>query len=61
LIGVSGANLYAPQGQGALVTRDYDLFLPLDINEVRSRLNGSFSLSGPVAMIARVGEREIGS
>jgi hypothetical protein len=30
LIGVSGANLYAPQGQGAFATRDHDLFLPLD-------------------------------
>jgi hypothetical protein len=30
LIGVSGANLYAPGGQGSFVTRDYDLFLPLD-------------------------------
>jgi hypothetical protein len=30
LIGVSGANLYAPAGQGAFVTRDYDLFIPPD-------------------------------
>lgn len=30
LIGVSGANLYAPGGQGAFVTRDYDFLLPLD-------------------------------
>jgi hypothetical protein len=30
LIGVSWANLYAPGGQGSFVTRDYDLFLPLD-------------------------------
>jgi hypothetical protein len=29
LIGVSGANLYAPGGQGAFVTRDYDFLLPL--------------------------------
>jgi hypothetical protein len=30
LIGVSGANLYAPEGQGAFATRDFDLFLPPD-------------------------------
>lgn len=30
LIGVSGANLYAPGGQAAFVTKDYDLFLPHD-------------------------------
>jgi hypothetical protein len=30
LIGVAGANFYAPDGQGAFVTRDHDLFLPLD-------------------------------
>ena len=30
LIGVSGANFYAPAGQAAFVTRDYDLFLPPD-------------------------------
>jgi len=28
LIGVSGANLYAPAGQASFVTKDYDLFLP---------------------------------
>ena len=30
LIGVSGANLYAPVGGGRFVTDDYDLFLPSD-------------------------------
>lgn len=30
LIGVSGANLYAPAGQAVFVTDDFDLFLPLD-------------------------------
>jgi hypothetical protein len=30
LIGVSGANLYAPSGQARFVTQDYDLFLPPD-------------------------------
>jgi len=30
LIGVSGANLYGPGGQAIFVTRDFDLFLPLD-------------------------------
>jgi hypothetical protein len=30
LIGVAGANLYAPEGQGAFATRDHDLFLPAD-------------------------------
>jgi hypothetical protein len=30
LIGVSGANFYAPAGQASFVTRDYDLFLPPD-------------------------------
>ena len=34
LIGVSGANLYAPAGQGAFVTLDYDLFLPLDADNL---------------------------
>ena len=34
LIGVSGANLYAPAGQGAFVTRDYDLLLPLDADNL---------------------------
>lgn len=28
LIGVSGANLYAPAGQASFITKDYDLFLP---------------------------------
>lgn len=36
LIGVSGANLYAPAGQGAFVTRDYDLLLPLDADNLVS-------------------------
>lgn len=30
LIGVSGANLYAPSGQAAFITEDFDLFLPPD-------------------------------
>ena len=30
LIGVSGANLYAPAAGAVFVTQDYDLFLPLD-------------------------------
>jgi hypothetical protein len=30
LIGVSGANLYAPGGQAVFATEDFDLFLPLD-------------------------------
>lgn len=30
LIGVSGANLYAPHGGGRFVTDDFDLFLPPD-------------------------------
>lgn len=30
LIGVSGANLYAPPGGGRFVTDDFDLFLPPD-------------------------------
>jgi hypothetical protein len=30
LIGVSGANLYAPGGQARFLTEDYDLFLPPD-------------------------------
>ncbi|MBI4888394.1 MAG: hypothetical protein HY824_14965 [Acidobacteria bacterium] len=30
LIGVSGANLYAPPGGAGFVTDDFDLFLPLD-------------------------------
>jgi hypothetical protein len=30
LIGVYGANLYAPSGQSLFVTRDADFFLPLD-------------------------------
>jgi hypothetical protein len=30
LIGVSGANLYAPGGQAVFVTKDLDLFLPPD-------------------------------
>lgn len=30
LIGVSGANLYAPAGQAMFTTEDFDLFLPLD-------------------------------
>jgi hypothetical protein len=30
LIGVAGANHYALGGQDAFITRDYDLFLPLD-------------------------------
>ena len=34
LIGVSGANLYAPAGQGAFVTLDFDLFLPLDADNL---------------------------
>jgi hypothetical protein len=30
LIGVSGANLYGPAGQAIFTTEDFDLFLPLD-------------------------------
>ncbi len=30
LIGVGGANYYAPSGQAAFITQDHDLFLPLD-------------------------------
>jgi len=30
LIGVSGANLYAPAGQAVFITKDFDLFLPPD-------------------------------
>jgi hypothetical protein len=30
LIGVSGANLYGPAGQAVFTTDDFDLFLPLD-------------------------------
>lgn len=30
LIGVSGANLYAPAGQAVFATEDFDLFLPPD-------------------------------
>jgi hypothetical protein len=30
LIGVSGANLYAPGGQAIVITKDIDFFLPLD-------------------------------
>jgi len=30
LIGVSGANLYGPTGQATFTTDDFDLFLPLD-------------------------------
>jgi hypothetical protein len=30
LIGVSGANMYAPSGQARFVTQDYDLLLPPD-------------------------------
>jgi hypothetical protein len=30
LIGVSGANLYAPSGQAVFATEDFDLFVPLD-------------------------------
>jgi len=30
LIGVSGANLYGPAGQAVFTTEDFDLFLPLD-------------------------------
>ena len=34
LIGVSGANLYAPGGQASFVTKDYDLFLPRDVDNL---------------------------
>lgn len=34
LIGVSGANLYAPGGQATFVTKDYDLFLPHDADNL---------------------------
>jgi hypothetical protein len=30
LIGISGANMWSPGGQGSFVTRDFDFFLPLD-------------------------------
>jgi hypothetical protein len=30
LIGVAGANHYAPSGQAAFITQDHDLFFPLD-------------------------------
>lgn len=34
LIGVAGANLYAPSGQAAFVTRDFDLFVPPDADNL---------------------------
>jgi hypothetical protein len=34
LIGVSGANLYAPGGQAAFVTKDYRLFIPPDADNL---------------------------
>ena len=34
LIGVSGANLYGPAGQAVFTTDDFDLFLPLDPDNV---------------------------
>ena len=34
LIGVSGANLYAPSGGSRFMTEDYDLFLPLDADNL---------------------------
>ena len=34
LIGVSGANLYAPTGQTTFVTKDFDLFLPSDSDDL---------------------------
>ena len=34
LIGVSGANLYAPQGQAVFTTEDLDLFLPQDADNL---------------------------
>lgn len=34
LIGVSGANLYAPSGGAVFVTEDHDLFLPPDANNL---------------------------
>ena len=35
LIGVSGANLYGPSGQAVFTTDDFDLFLPLDPENLR--------------------------
>jgi hypothetical protein len=35
VIGVTGANLYAPAGQAVFTTRDIDLFLPLDADNLR--------------------------
>jgi hypothetical protein len=34
LIGVAGANYYALSGQDAFITRDHDLFLPLDADNL---------------------------
>jgi hypothetical protein len=34
LIGVAGANLYAPAGQAIFATEDFDLFLPLDVDNL---------------------------
>jgi hypothetical protein len=33
-MGVSGANLYAPSGQARFITEDFDLFLPLDVDNL---------------------------
>lgn len=38
LIGVSGANLYSPTGQAIFTTQDFDLFLPLDVDNVLQTL-----------------------
>ena len=34
VIGVAGANYYALRGQDAFITRDHDLFLPLDADNL---------------------------
>ena len=40
LIGVSGANLYGPVGQAIFATKDFDLFLPLDPENLERVWNG---------------------
>lgn len=38
VIGVSGANLYAPAGQAVFATEDFDLFLPPDPDWLAERV-----------------------
>jgi hypothetical protein len=55
LIGVAGANYYAPSGQARFITQDHDLFLPLDPDN----LVAAWTACGEVGMELWLGDEPL--